>query len=171
MLGFFVIFWFPGLTMLCVTRPLPLLPSYWMFALWDSLYCELWLTSTTSFSASQLSTALLEPFTRSKLRTDLATVFKVQYSFGFRSEGVQIDFLLFKNHCHCQARIAPPTELPHWHISLLLSRVYCGTPRSPHPANISSQLQLRLPTPELFTEGHTFTVQSRQERCHPFKEK
>ena len=54
MLGFFVIFWFPGLAMLCVTRPLPLLPSYWMFALWDSLYCELWLTSTTSFSASQL---------------------------------------------------------------------------------------------------------------------
>ena len=32
----------------------------------------------------------------------LATVFKVRDSFGFRSEGVQIDFLLFKNHCHCQ---------------------------------------------------------------------
>ena len=37
-----------------------------------------------------------------KLRPALATVFKVRYSFGFRSEGVQIDFLLFKNHCHCQ---------------------------------------------------------------------
>ena len=34
----------------------------------------------------------------------LATVFKVRDSFGFRSEGVQIDFLLFKNHCHCQER-------------------------------------------------------------------
>ena len=172
MLGFFVIFWFPGLAMLCVTRPLPLLPSYWMFALWDSLYCELWLTSTTSFSASQhLAARTIHKVQVTPRPGHLATVFKVRDSFGFRAEGVQIDFLLFKNHCHCQARIAPPTELPHWHISLLLSRVYCGTPRSPHPANISSQLQLRLPTPELFTEGHTFTVQSRQERCHPFKEK
>ena len=37
-----------------------------------------------------------------KLRPALATVFKVRDSFGFRAEGVQIDFLLFKNHCHCQ---------------------------------------------------------------------
>ena len=78
-------------------------------------------------------------------------------------------------------RMPPPTELPlHHHnrlltdISFLLlsTRVYCATqPQSPHPANISSQLQLRLPTPELSTQGHTFTVLSRQERCRPFEEK
>ena len=71
-------------------------------------------------------------------------------------------------------RILPPAELPlHHHHRLPTDtspsnfREYCGTshPQSPHPANISSQLQLRLPTPELSTEGHTFTVQSRQERC------
>ena len=127
MLGFFVIFWFPGLAMLCVTRPLPLLPSYWMFALWDSLYCELWLTSTTSFSASQISTSLLEPFTsyaqpwqqfsRSATVSDFDP--KVSWSISYCSKIIAIA----KNTATSWTTSAPSPQAAHWHISLQLQSI------------------------------------------------